>query len=118
MRWPRITRTGSTGWSSGRPSSRACSLTAPVRPRAGQRAAVASRLQPARQVNEELVRGREDIFFGAEYAAWAGTPLPDEVVKYYIDRLASDPKPCAAASSRTGRSTSTSRRARSARFGG
>ena len=37
-------------------------------------------------VNEDLVRGREDIFFGAEYAAWAGTPLPEEVVKYYIDR--------------------------------
>src|ERR671916_1823174 len=43
-------------------------------------------------VNEDLVRGREDIFFGAEYAAWAGTPLPDEVVKYYIDRLSSDPE--------------------------
>ena len=43
-------------------------------------------------VNEDLVRGREDIFFGAEYASWAGTPLPDEVVKYYIDRLASDPE--------------------------
>src|SRR5215218_1873862 len=43
-------------------------------------------------VNEDLVRGREDIFFGAEYAAWAGTPLPDEVVKYYVDRLASDPE--------------------------
>jgi pimeloyl-ACP methyl ester carboxylesterase len=43
-------------------------------------------------VNEELVRGREDIFFGAEYAAWAGTPLPDEVVKYYVDRIASDPE--------------------------
>ena len=43
-------------------------------------------------VNEELVRGREDIFFGAEYAASAGTPLPDEVVKYYVDRLSSDPE--------------------------
>jgi pimeloyl-ACP methyl ester carboxylesterase len=43
-------------------------------------------------VNEDLVRGREDIFFGAEYAAWAGTPLPEEVVNYYIDRLASDPE--------------------------
>ena len=43
-------------------------------------------------VNEDLVRGREDIFFGAEYAAWAGTPLPEEVVKYYIDRIASDPE--------------------------
>src|ERR671917_53823 len=43
-------------------------------------------------VNEDLVRGREDIFFGAEYAAWAGTPLPEEVVKYYIERIASDPE--------------------------
>src|ERR671915_1019234 len=43
-------------------------------------------------VNEDLVRGREDIFFGAEYAAWAGTPLPDEIVRYYIDRLASNPE--------------------------
>src|SRR5919112_6040487 len=43
-------------------------------------------------VNEALVRGREDIFIGAEYAAWAGTPLPAEVVKYYTDRIASDPE--------------------------
>jgi pimeloyl-ACP methyl ester carboxylesterase len=43
-------------------------------------------------VNERLVRGREDVFFGAEYANSAGTPLPAEVVKYYVDRLASDPE--------------------------
>jgi pimeloyl-ACP methyl ester carboxylesterase len=44
------------------------------------------------EVNEQLVRGREDIFFGAEFAASAGTKkLPDDVVRYYIDRLASDP---------------------------
>jgi pimeloyl-ACP methyl ester carboxylesterase len=43
-------------------------------------------------VNEDLVRGREEIFFGAEYASWAGTPLPAEVVKYYVDRVASDPE--------------------------
>src|SRR5262245_53215575 len=46
-----------------------------------------NRLDPS--VNEALVRGREDIYFGAEYAASAGTPLPDGVVKYYIERLAS-----------------------------
>jgi pimeloyl-ACP methyl ester carboxylesterase len=40
-------------------------------------------------VNEALVQGREDIYFGAEYAASAGTPLPDAVVKYYVERLAS-----------------------------
>jgi pimeloyl-ACP methyl ester carboxylesterase len=45
------------------------------------------------EVNEALVRGREDVFFGAEFAASAGTKkLPDEVVRYYVDRLASDPE--------------------------
>jgi pimeloyl-ACP methyl ester carboxylesterase len=42
-------------------------------------------------VNEALVRGREHIYFGAEYAGSAGTPLPDNVVKYYVDGLASSP---------------------------
>ena len=40
-------------------------------------------------VNEALVRGREQIYFGAEYAQSAGTPLPAGVVKYYVDGLAS-----------------------------
>lgn len=45
------------------------------------------------EVNEALVRGREEIFFGAEFAASAGsTKLPDEAVKYYIDLLAADPE--------------------------
>ena len=44
------------------------------------------------KINEQLVRGREDIFFGAEFDASAGTKkLPDNVVKYYIDTLAADP---------------------------
>ncbi len=44
------------------------------------------------EVNEQLVRGREDIFFGSEFAASAGTKkLPDDAVKYYIDILRSDP---------------------------
>jgi pimeloyl-ACP methyl ester carboxylesterase len=43
------------------------------------------------EVNEALVRGREEIFFGAEFDASAGTnKLPDDVVTYYIDALASD----------------------------
>jgi pimeloyl-ACP methyl ester carboxylesterase len=42
-------------------------------------------------VNEALVRGRERIYFGAEYAGSAGKPLPDDVVKYYVDGLASSP---------------------------
>ena len=44
------------------------------------------------EVNEALVRGRENVFFGAEFDASAGTTkLPDEVVRYYVDTLASDP---------------------------
>ena len=45
------------------------------------------------EVNEALVTGREDVFFGAEFAASAGTSkLPDETVKYYVDTLAADPE--------------------------
>jgi pimeloyl-ACP methyl ester carboxylesterase len=44
------------------------------------------------KVNEQLVTGREDIFFGAEFDASAGTnKLPADVVRYYIDTLAADP---------------------------
>jgi pimeloyl-ACP methyl ester carboxylesterase len=40
------------------------------------------------KINEQLVTGREDIFFGAEFDASAGTrKLPDDAVKYYIDTL-------------------------------
>ena len=42
-------------------------------------------------VNEALVRGREHIYFGAEFAGSAGTPLPDDVVRYYVERLAASP---------------------------
>jgi pimeloyl-ACP methyl ester carboxylesterase len=42
-------------------------------------------------VNERLVRGREDIFFGNEFDLSAARKLPDAAVKYYIDELASDP---------------------------
>jgi pimeloyl-ACP methyl ester carboxylesterase len=45
------------------------------------------------KINEQLVRGREEIFFGAEFDASAGThKLPAETVKYYIDTLAADPE--------------------------
>jgi len=44
------------------------------------------------KVNEQLVAGREDIFFGAEFDASAGTSkLPPDTVRYYIDTLAADP---------------------------
>jgi pimeloyl-ACP methyl ester carboxylesterase len=45
------------------------------------------------RINELLVRGREEIFFGAEFDASAGThKLPAETVQYYIDTLAADPE--------------------------
>ena len=44
------------------------------------------------KINEQLVTGREDIFFGAEFDASAGTnKLPADAVKYYIGTLAADP---------------------------
>ena len=44
------------------------------------------------KINEQLVQGREGIFFGAEFDASAGTnKLPDYAVKYYVDTLAADP---------------------------
>ena len=43
-------------------------------------------------VNEALVRGREDVFFGAEFDASAGTTkLPGDLVRYYVETLAGDP---------------------------
>jgi pimeloyl-ACP methyl ester carboxylesterase len=44
------------------------------------------------KINEQLVTGREEIFFGAEFDASAGThKLPGDAVRYYIDTLAADP---------------------------
>src|SRR5499427_9090844 len=44
------------------------------------------------KVNEQLVIGREEIFFGAEFDASAGTnKLPGYAVRYYIDTLAASP---------------------------
>jgi pimeloyl-ACP methyl ester carboxylesterase len=46
-----------------------------------------------KETNEKLVREREDVFFGAEFSASAGTnKLPDDTVKYYVDGLASSPE--------------------------
>src|SRR5712692_9903756 len=42
------------------------------------------------EVNEQLVTGREDIYFGFQFAK-AANKLPDEVVRYYVDALAADP---------------------------
>jgi pimeloyl-ACP methyl ester carboxylesterase len=49
---------------------------------------------PVNRVNDELpeqlVRGREGVFFGYEFAIQGGK-LPDDVVSYYVGLLASDP---------------------------
>ncbi|MGW1887215.1 alpha/beta fold hydrolase [Streptomyces sp. NPDC001970] len=42
------------------------------------------------EVNEQLVRGREDIFFGYEFDINAVKKLPDHAVRHYIRTLASD----------------------------
>jgi pimeloyl-ACP methyl ester carboxylesterase len=45
-----------------------------------------------KETNEKLVAGREDIFFGAEFSASAGThKLSDSAVRYYVEGL-SDPE--------------------------
>ena len=42
------------------------------------------------EVNEQLVQGREDVYFGFQFAKAAKT-LPDYAVRYYIEALAADP---------------------------
>jgi pimeloyl-ACP methyl ester carboxylesterase len=41
-------------------------------------------------VPEQLIRGREDSYFGYEFAIQAGRKLPEDVVNYYV-RLVSNP---------------------------
>ena len=42
-------------------------------------------------VNDQLVTGREDVYFGWQFAAKAARPLPDYAVRHYIATLAADP---------------------------
>jgi pimeloyl-ACP methyl ester carboxylesterase len=43
------------------------------------------------EVNEQLVAGREEIYFGSQFATKAANKLPDDAVRYYVDALAADP---------------------------
>ena len=52
------------------------------------------------EVNEELVRGREEVYFGFQFAKATRT-LPSYAVRYYVDALAAPP--CAVASPPTAR---------------
>lgn len=40
-------------------------------------------------LNEQLVRGRENLFFGHQFTSKAVVPLPHDAVKVYVDALAS-----------------------------
>ncbi|MFF4402289.1 alpha/beta fold hydrolase [Streptomyces sp. NPDC001480] len=43
------------------------------------------------EINERLVKGREHLFFGHQFATKAAKKLPDYAVKHYVDILAADP---------------------------
>jgi pimeloyl-ACP methyl ester carboxylesterase len=43
-------------------------------------------------LNEQLITGREDIYFGFQFATKAAKQLPDYAVKYYVDTLAAAPE--------------------------
>lgn len=43
------------------------------------------------ELNEQLVRGREHLYFGHQFATKAAQRLPDAVVRHYVETLASDP---------------------------
>jgi pimeloyl-ACP methyl ester carboxylesterase len=43
-------------------------------------------------VNDQLVTGREEIYFGWQFATKAARPLPEYAVRHYIDTLAASPE--------------------------
>lgn len=43
-------------------------------------------------VNEQLVSGREQLFFGNQFATKSAKALPEHAVRHYVDTLASDPE--------------------------
>jgi pimeloyl-ACP methyl ester carboxylesterase len=44
------------------------------------------------EVNEQLVTGREEVYFGWQFASKAAKELPGYAVRYYVDTLAADPE--------------------------
>jgi pimeloyl-ACP methyl ester carboxylesterase len=44
------------------------------------------------EVNDQLVTGREDVYFGWQFASKAAKKLPDYAVRYYVDTLAASPE--------------------------
>jgi pimeloyl-ACP methyl ester carboxylesterase len=43
------------------------------------------------EVNDQLAAGREEIYFGWQFATKAARPLPGYAIRYYVDALAADP---------------------------
>src|SRR5215467_15254701 len=43
------------------------------------------------EVNDQLVTGREEVYFGWQFAAKTARPLPGYAVRHYIDTLAASP---------------------------
>lgn len=66
-------------------------------------------------VNESLVRGREDIYFGHQFRSKAVQPLPASAISFYVETLARDPRRSGPASTTTEPPMRTSRRMSSAR---
>jgi len=44
------------------------------------------------ELNEQLVSGREHLYFGRQFATKTAKPLPESAVRYYVDTLARDPE--------------------------
>jgi pimeloyl-ACP methyl ester carboxylesterase len=44
------------------------------------------------RLNEQLVRGREDVYFGWQFTTKAARPLPGYAVRHYVHTLARDPQ--------------------------
>jgi pimeloyl-ACP methyl ester carboxylesterase len=44
------------------------------------------------ELNEQLVMGREDLYYGFQFASKSAKPLPDYAVRYYVDTLAAAPE--------------------------
>jgi pimeloyl-ACP methyl ester carboxylesterase len=87
---PPITRTEWTAWPWPRRRSRACPphrrCSGARRPTTG--CGTSPRLA---EVNEQLVTGREEVYFGFQFAK-AANKLPDDAVRYYVEALAADPE--------------------------
>ncbi|OKI10061.1 hydrolase [Streptomyces sp. CB02923] len=45
-----------------------------------------------RSVNEQLVRGREHIYYGDQFRNKAARPLPESAIGFYVESLARDPE--------------------------